>query len=179
LPGLLSTRERVAPTNADRPEMSRDNFAKPVIEALARRVGYKCSNPHCGAPTVGPATSHHGSINVGVAAHITAASGGGPRYDATLEHEGRRGITNGICAGSRPGVDPYNPGGVPSRAVQESALKRLTPRMRRKADPIRGVPQFVRNSFPSSCRRGWRGGQAPMPSETPVRDYAGQRPAAR
>jgi len=77
----------------------------------------------------------------------------------------------------RPGVDPHNPGGVPSRAVHESALKRLTPRRRRKADPIRGVPQFGRNSFPS-CRRGWRGGQAPMPSRTPVRDYAGQRPAA-
>ena len=41
-----------------------------------------------------------------------------------------------------------------------------------------GVPQFERNSFPSSCRRGWRGGRAPMPSRTPLPDFAGQRPAA-
>jgi hypothetical protein len=47
-----------------------------------------------------------------------------------------------------------------------------------KADPTRAVPQFGRNSFPVSCRRGWRGGQAPRPSRTPVRDDAERRSAA-
>ncbi len=37
-----------------------------------------------------------GVTNVGVAAHITAASPGGPRYDETLTSDGRSDISNGI-----------------------------------------------------------------------------------
>jgi hypothetical protein len=46
--------------------------------------------------TSGPAQDEDKSINVGVAAHITAASPGGPRYDASLEPETRRSAPNGI-----------------------------------------------------------------------------------
>jgi hypothetical protein len=46
-------------------------------------------------PTAGP-DGGEGVTNVGVAAHISAASPGGARYDATLSSEARTDIANGI-----------------------------------------------------------------------------------
>lgn len=74
----------------------RDDFSKSVIEALAKRVSDQCSNPSCGAQTSGPQENPEKVLNVGVAAHITAAARGGPRYDDTLTSEQRSGIGNGI-----------------------------------------------------------------------------------
>ncbi len=76
--------------------MARDDFPSRVIEVLAKRVGYHCSNPHCGRPTVGPHSEPGTFVKVGVAAHITAASPGGPRYDPSLTTEQRSDISNGI-----------------------------------------------------------------------------------
>lgn len=81
----------------------RDDFSEPVKRALAERAGYRCSNPGCGQLTVGPASGHGGSVKIGVAAHITAAAPGGPRYDKTLTPEARSGITNGIWCCSNCG----------------------------------------------------------------------------
>lgn len=74
----------------------RDEFKKSVIENLAKRVGNRCSNPNCQTLTSGPHTEDNKTINVGVAAHITAASEGGPRYNATLSSDSRKEIENGI-----------------------------------------------------------------------------------
>lgn len=74
----------------------RDDFTKATVERLAKRAGYLCSNPHCRVPTVGAAQGHDGVVNIGMAAHITAAAPGGPRYDATLSTEQRRHHSNGI-----------------------------------------------------------------------------------
>jgi hypothetical protein len=74
----------------------RDDFSKSTIEKIAKRAGYLCSNPECRLPTIGAAQGHGGVMNVGEAAHITAASPGGPRYDATLTTEERRAEANGI-----------------------------------------------------------------------------------
>jgi tetratricopeptide (TPR) repeat protein len=74
----------------------RDEFKPSERSTLARRVGYRCSNPECGAATSGPGSDHGTAINVGVAAHITAASPGGPRYDLTLTNEQRAAASNGI-----------------------------------------------------------------------------------
>lgn len=63
---------------------------------LAEHAGYGCSRPDCQAPTAGPHTDPAKSQNVGVAAHITAASKGGPRYDDTLTPQQRRSASNGI-----------------------------------------------------------------------------------
>ena len=52
----------------------RDDFPKPVLETLAKRVGNRCSNPACRKRTSGPHTEDDKALNVGVAAHITAAS---------------------------------------------------------------------------------------------------------
>lgn len=56
----------------------------------------RCSNPNCRQLTSGPSSNSKKSINIGVAAHITAASSGGARYDATLSSDDRRGPDNGI-----------------------------------------------------------------------------------
>lgn len=76
--------------------MARDDFSARVIEVLAKRVGYHCSNPDCGRATVGPHSEPGRHVNVGIAAHITAASLGGPRYDSNLTTAQRTDISNGI-----------------------------------------------------------------------------------
>lgn len=75
---------------------TRDDFLKPVREVLARRVGYRCSNPNCRVLTAGPGDSEGGTVDVGVAAHITAAAAGGKRFDPYLTKEERRSAENGI-----------------------------------------------------------------------------------
>jgi hypothetical protein len=67
----------------------------PTKDALAKRVAFKCSNPKCGRETSGPQAERK-VINIGVAAHISGASPGGPRYDASLSPEERTSIANGI-----------------------------------------------------------------------------------
>ena len=74
----------------------RDDFPRPVVEALAKRVAGCCSNPECRRPTSGPGTDPAKAVNLGVAAHITAASPGGPRYDPALSRDERRSAANGI-----------------------------------------------------------------------------------
>lgn len=71
------------------------DFRKPLRDLLARRVGYRCSNPNCRLLTAGPGDSNR-TVNVGVAAHITAASAGGPRYDESLTPKQRQAAENGI-----------------------------------------------------------------------------------
>ncbi len=65
----------------------RDDFRSGVKEELAKRVGYRCSSPGCRQPTGDPQSDRLGAVNVGVAAHITAASEGGPRYDPAVSSE--------------------------------------------------------------------------------------------
>jgi hypothetical protein len=75
--------------------IQRDDFSSATKAALAKRSGFLCAI--CRAITVGPSAESALSIsNVGVGAHITAASPGGPRYDATLTPAARSDITNGI-----------------------------------------------------------------------------------
>src|SRR2546422_5585799 len=74
----------------------RDDFSKTATEALGKRVGFLCSNPECRQPTTGPQEKQGAVIIIGVAAHLTAAAPGGPRYDATLSTDQRRSISNGI-----------------------------------------------------------------------------------
>lgn len=74
----------------------RDEFSENVKNKLAERVGFRCSRLECRASTSGPQVDSTQSLNVGVAAHITAASVGGPRHDSSLSPEDRRSIENGI-----------------------------------------------------------------------------------
>ncbi len=74
----------------------RDDFPKSTREKLAHLAGYKCSMPGCGISTRGATADGEAAIDLGEAAHITAASPGGPRYDPTLTTEQRRDYSNGI-----------------------------------------------------------------------------------
>jgi hypothetical protein len=72
----------------------RDEFPDDVKRKLAGRAGNVCSNPNCGQPTSGPSEAAKAVTNVGVAAHITAASVGGPRYNPSLTQEERSDFDN-------------------------------------------------------------------------------------
>ena len=74
----------------------RDNFPAGVAKLLAARGGYICSIRGCGKHTSGPADDPDKTLNIGVAAHIRAASDGGPRYDKSQTPEARRSVANGI-----------------------------------------------------------------------------------
>ncbi len=75
---------------------NRDDFSKNIKLLLALRVGTICSNPSCSVPTYGPNGDPHKTTNIGVAAHITAAAKGGPRYDPNMSPATRKSIKNGI-----------------------------------------------------------------------------------
>lgn len=75
---------------------NRDNFSEKTKRILRERVGGKCSNPFCNRETCGPSDNPDKSIILGDAAHIRAASPGGPRYDASMSVEERVDISNGI-----------------------------------------------------------------------------------
>ncbi len=86
----------------------RDDFSEPTKRKLAGRAGYVCSVPECRRPTHGAALGSDSAVSiVGVAAHITAASPGGPRYDSSLTPEARRSLHNGIwcCANHAKQID--------------------------------------------------------------------------
>lgn len=77
-------------------EIMRDDFSDEVKRITAARVGNRCSNSSCRALTSGPQVDPSKALNVGVAAHITAASPGGPRYNPALKPEERSHFTNAI-----------------------------------------------------------------------------------
>src|SRR6266852_569067 len=77
--------------------MAGDKFTKSVRMILAHRAGFHCSDPTCRAPTSGPTENDEiGTVDIGMAAHITAAAVGGPRYDPNLTPAERKGPSNGI-----------------------------------------------------------------------------------
>jgi len=75
---------------------NRDDFTERTKQLLAKRVGFRCSNPNCRAATSGPSDDPLKVINLGVASHITAASEGGPRFDPNLSADNRCDLSNGI-----------------------------------------------------------------------------------
>ena len=75
--------------------MNRDEFSRGDVDVLSKRAGGRCSNPDCRRPTSGPKIVS-GAANTGVAAHISAAAPGGPRYDVNLTADQRSSIDNGI-----------------------------------------------------------------------------------
>jgi hypothetical protein len=86
----------IAKAKVESKRPGRDDFSSAVKTLLAQRVGWLCSNPDCQRPTIGPRKGELGSMNVGVAAHIKAASADFARYDALQSREERRHFDNGI-----------------------------------------------------------------------------------
>lgn len=78
-------------------ERSRDDFSPAVKEMLAKRSGYICAYPGCKRMTVAGSDDRKSGITLtGIAAHITAASKNGPRYDPNMSPEERASESNGI-----------------------------------------------------------------------------------
>jgi tetratricopeptide (TPR) repeat protein len=109
--GLLTS----SPSGHDHEQLSkvrhRDDFKASVVRSLANRAGNRCSNPDCRRETSGPASTEQDAINLGVAAHITAAAPGGPRFDPDLSPAQRSGIGNAIwcCQSCGKLVDSDDP----------------------------------------------------------------------
>ena len=123
--------------------MPRDNFPEGVKRGLAARVGYRCSNPICGALTAGPSSNMTDSVSIGVAAHITAAASGGPRFDPAMTPSVRASIGNGIwlCQNCACLVDRD-----PSRFTVET-LKQWKSTAEQHAESRLGQPSPFDSSF--------------------------------
>lgn len=74
----------------------RDDFTQKTKDILAQRVAYHCSNPDCRCHTCMPGSNSDRVIRIGEAAHISAASEGGPRYDPSMTPAKRKHIDNAI-----------------------------------------------------------------------------------
>lgn len=74
----------------------RDDFTQKTKNILAQRVAYHCSNPDCRCHTCMPGSDSDKVIRIGEAAHISAASEGGPRYDPSMTPAERKHIDNAI-----------------------------------------------------------------------------------
>lgn len=92
--------DRFCETEAyDMKRKSRDDFSQGVQDQIAKKSGYRCSNPDCplrGTMLIGPSRNFKRVVYTGVAAHICAAAPGGPRYDPAMTHEERSAEENGL-----------------------------------------------------------------------------------
>lgn len=90
----------------------RVNFLKATRIILAGNAGHMCSFYDCCKPTIGPEIKGDGSVGVkgiAIAAHIYAASPGGPRPPVGLTDEEIRAESNGIwlCPDDATKVDAF------------------------------------------------------------------------
>jgi hypothetical protein len=80
-------------------EDGRDDFSPTTKDLLAKRSGYICAYPGCKRMTVAGSDDRKSGLTMtGVAAHITAASKKGPRYDKDMGVDERASEGNGIWA---------------------------------------------------------------------------------
>jgi hypothetical protein len=133
----------------------RDDFPVGVKDQLAKRVSYLCSNPACGQQTSGPQLNPSGTVNIGVASHITAASRGGPRFDPGLSTDERASVRNGIwlcqtCAKLIDSDASRYPGGKLRewKSVAEAAAARALEQRRAPATEASGVFLEVERLMP-------------------------------
>ncbi len=129
------------------------------------RVTHKCSNPDCRVPTAA-AKQGDGVTRIGEAAHICAASPGGPRFDSTMTTKQRVSIDNAIwlCANCSKHIDK-DPSRYPVETLkywkthaEETARRELGKRPPREedakdlltsvlsGDPKRFVPNAISNA---------------------------------
>jgi len=72
------------------------DFSRKIVDTVAKRAGYKCSNPECCCPTVGPTSDTQTAIIIGEAAHIYGARPGAARFLERMSDFTRSEITNAI-----------------------------------------------------------------------------------
>lgn len=71
-------------------------FAKPVVDLVAKRAAYFCSNPDCGCLTVGANSHPEKATLVGEAAHIFGARCGSFRFRPEMTDAERAASTNAL-----------------------------------------------------------------------------------
>lgn len=110
------------------------NFPKRVKDDLRDQAGSKCCR--CYKPTSMANAGGDGALRIGVAAHITAASPNGPRYDPKMTPQDRRDISNGIwlCQDCAKIVDDDPEGEFTSEALHMLKEKAITAH-RKARDP--------------------------------------------
>ena len=74
----------------------RDEFPIRIRRQIARKSGYRCSNPACRRMLIGPSEDFRKVVFLGIVSHICAAAPGGPRYDPEMTPEERSGEENGL-----------------------------------------------------------------------------------
>lgn len=85
----------------------KNNFSKKTKAIIASQVNNICSNPDCRIHTCGPHSEEDKKNSNGQAAHIRAASPGGPRYEAQMTPSERSSAENAIwlCANCATMID--------------------------------------------------------------------------
>tara|TARA_R100001244_G_scaffold6593_24_gene8173 strand:+ start:44153 stop:45253 length:1101 start_codon:yes stop_codon:yes gene_type:complete len=83
------------------------DFSKKVIDTVAKRAGFLCSNPDCRTSTVGPNSEQSTATIIGEAAHIYAARPGQARHKENMTDQARSEISNAIwlCRNCHKKVD--------------------------------------------------------------------------
>ncbi|TCB54469.1 hypothetical protein [Acinetobacter terrestris] len=122
--------------------MPRDNFSSKTIEQLAKSVGYQCVRPGCAQITHFYDTLTGSMKSAARASHDSAASGGGPRYDASLTTEQRKSYENGahLCVKCAVIVDidvERFPPGIIS-GWQRKAVE-IRNQLMRSTSPLQGI----------------------------------------
>ncbi len=117
----------------------RAEFSAATRKIIAERAGYQCSVLNCGRLTVGPGPGQAQVVSTGTAAHIYAASPGGPRGTGGLSAAERREPENGIWCCYDHGKAIDSEAGSAFSAAQLKAWKRL--HEARKSAEMTGAPQ--------------------------------------
>lgn len=108
-------------TTSGRSGRGEADFTSRTRRLLAMRAAYRCSNPRCGALTIGPGAGPEDFSDTGTAAHIFAAAERGPRGTGGLSAAERSHITNGIwLCGSCGRLVDTNTGGAFSGSLLRS-----------------------------------------------------------
>jgi hypothetical protein len=99
----------------------RADFSVSVKKTLQMQAAFICSNPTCRKLTIAPSHTDENKVQyIGTAAHITAASVDGPRYDRSLSEDERSSINNAIflCRNCGDMIDKNNGIDYPTTQLQ-------------------------------------------------------------
>ncbi|ROR29192.1 hypothetical protein EDD66_103127 [Mobilisporobacter senegalensis] len=74
-------------------QSNRDDFPQKIKDLLAKRAGFRCSNPTCRHNIIGANSNPQKLTNIEVASHISAEAQGGPRYNPNIVQMNVRQLT--------------------------------------------------------------------------------------
>lgn len=129
---------------------NRDNFSAAVRRVAAQRVAYRCSSPACDRVTVGPDSAVvDAAVLIGKAAHIHAASPGGPRFDSTQSPAERASLANALwlCSNCATMIDVNGGASFPAKKLKQwkiDAEARASKELQAGQVELQ-IPPFLRN----------------------------------